>query len=532
LVESLVSEYYYSMRQISLLLIEDFSQSNRVIHKAVKDIVKIRHKTNGTYRIKTLLFAAVFKESQRINKTPSFKYNFSSPQINQPEILHNQLVSLKTASGDVNLEGILTQLDYLYLYLQFVHGFTHDEIAFVTGNNSPVVEQGMVQFRIALIEKDPDHVQFLHKSHPSVREEILRRKCGCLSDEREVSLDLHLSECRACKVFSERVHQLENDLRQSVMEMWPQERLASEGTQQLLTVMDKETTNRRRKRFGVNTKELVIGTAALFFVVVMGWYGSNFYVVSSEPVSAEPTPINIYIQKITATPSTPGEKIDPAQPGPASPGRKRTDPIIALQNEKIRRLSIEWDKGILAGTAAFPPFKVSSSSALTAVLHYWGWYGSFEQIMEQLQPNPYHSQVAPSDLVDFVRGLDGLKAIVQDEGNFDIIQNGIDAGYPIIVFKGYGNFDRAGAADTYQVVYGYNQEGEQVDLLLEIGLEGASPVDYEMFAQDWMKSDYEYIVVYPEIEENRVRRVFKIQHDLGYYRHLLLMPVGYDHYYR
>lgn len=532
LAEALISEYYYSMRQLSLFLVKDFSKADLVIKKAVGRIVKGRHRVNGNHRIKTMLFASVVEESQRLIKKKDVQSRFSSAANRSHTEIPNQYELSQAVDEDTGLLAGIAEDHFLIVYLQFAHGYSSEEIAVITGKSSRSILQDMIRLRTALLAKAPSYQQTIQDTHSAIREQILSARCSRLNEEKMVRLDLHLANCKACKDFSVQVRLLDDSILQSANKMWSHIKLERPETLQWLTKMDGSPGNGHKKRFGFQFIELVMGTIALIFVGIMGWYGSQFYIMGSDPVSAETTPVNIFILKITATPRPFGEVKATADPSVISPSSQGPDSMSAEKTDRMKKLSMATSTGRLAAWAAHPPFMVSGSTALAAVLHYWGWEGTVEQIIQQLQPDPYRSILMPSELVEFVREQDGVKAISQGGGDFNTLLKGIDAGYPIIVQKGYGNFNRDGIADSYQVIYGYDQDEEQVNLLLEIGIEGSSPIDYDEFARDWKKSDFQYLIVYPETEENRVRRIFNIYLDMGFSKHLLMQPVGYEHYYR
>jgi hypothetical protein len=532
LVEALVSEYFLFLRQISLFIVKDSSHVDLAVKNAIKQIVKRRHKINGAHRIRTLLFASVVEESKRITKSKPEGSKSSSPLSISTKRNTDQHLFFDTTSEKSDLNNKISSLEFLYLYLQFSHGYSWEDIAVIMGSNGQKTMQEMVKLRINLMEMDAGSKQSLNNSHPLIREKIVREKCGFLSEENQVHLDLHLSECKLCKDFSDRLQIFENYLLGEIVKLWPQKKLERKETNHWVERVYKGSQNSRKKSIFFNVKELILGSFGLVLIALMGWYGSSFYIMRSEHIKNEAAPVNVFIQKVTATPQQVIEKMETSVAIPINPKHQTTDQIITRQldetNTNIKGLSIDN----IPYSKAHPPHKVSGSSALAAVLYYWGWDGTVDFLIEFLQPDPYRSKLLPSEIVEFVRGIDGVKAIAREGGDFNIIQNGIDAGYPIIVYKDYGNFNRAGKADTYQVVYGYNLENEKVALLLDIGLEAVYPVSYDAFSQDWSKSEYKFIIVFPEIEEYRVRRVFNIPINIRFSHQQTMKPAGSALYHR
>lgn len=528
LTEGLVSEYYHSLRQIGHFILKDPLPASKAAIDAVVRIVNRRHKINGSRPLKTLLFKAAYEENQVYLRK---KDMICQSLTNQTQDYQTRLDQPHSSGQKAGVLVKIREADYLLLYLHFVHDYSSDEIALITGRSRQTIIQELIHIRTDLLDKDCPSEQTLQQVHPKFFRQILSARCSPPSEEEGVQLDLHILECGACKVLVDQVRILDETLAHTLSKLWTNQKLDRQETLLALANLERGNKNRLQSLAGFKFKELVMGTIALLSMLVIGWYGSQFY-IHSEPAPVEVDPKNIIILQITATPQTPVEVKETAVPSLPKPGRKKPDPIMSSSPETVRISEALPDRDWLTISMPHPPFKVSGSSALAVVLWYWGWEGTLDQIIEHLQPDPYGSKISPDAMVEFAMDQAGLKVIVKNGGDFITLQNGIDAGYPIIVQKGYGGFERDAGADSFQVVYGYNPEEGNVSLVLENGLESVSPIDYGDFARDWKSSDFFFMVVYPEEDENRVKRAFYFYEDMGFYKYLLMRPIGYDHYFR
>jgi hypothetical protein len=528
LMEGLVSEYFHSLRQIGHFILQDPLPAGKAAIDAVVRIVNRRHKINGSRPLKILLFMAAYEENQGYLRK---KGMICQTLANQNQDYQPRCDQQNSAGQKMGVLAKIREADYLLLYLHFVHGFSSSDIALITGRSRQTIIQELIHIRTDLLNKDCPSEQTLQQVHPKFFKQILSARCCPLGEDEGVQLDLHLLDCCACKGLVDEVRVLDESLSQTLGKLWPNQKLDRQQTLQALANRERGNKHRLQNLGGLKFKELAMGTIALLSMLVIGWYGSQFY-IHTDPAPVEANPKNIIILQITATPQSPVEVMETAVPSLPKPGRKKPDPIMSSSPETVRISEALPDRNRLTISMPHPPFKVSGSSALAVVLWYWGWEGTLDQIIEHLQPDPYGSKLSPDAMVEFAMDQAGLKVIVKNGGDFTTLQNGIDAGYPIIVQKGYGGFERDAGADSFQVVYGYNPEEENVSLVLENGLESVSPIGYGDFARDWKSSDFLYMVVYPEEDENRVKRAFYFYEDMGFYKYLLMRPIGYDHYFR
>jgi DNA-directed RNA polymerase specialized sigma24 family protein len=525
--EAIIREYYHSLCHLSLFIVEDISQANQAVHNAVRKVIKRRHKYNGLNRLKTILFSTVVQESRRVKTKKYLVSRFVQASPNKNRRTFSSHFLHETTTEEAELLAAMSQENFLLLFLHYAHDYSADDIALISGLTSRNVAQVLNQLRKGLLKKRLTSKRVLEETHLNMVDQILSAGINTLSENGVANLDLHISECGACKVMVDEVHSLDKTLGQVILSSSP-----FGGNEPIYVQEMKQRHNESHRRLlRFNFKELFVGIAALFGIALMGWYGSHFYVNTDIVVATDIAPKNIYIMQITATPRAVEVMATPVPP-PVRPGHKGPDPIISLDTENSRKLAMINDSGRLPFSVPHQPVKVSGSSALATVLSYWGWEGSVDFIVDLLQPNPYSSNLLPSEMVNFVSDQTDLKAIYQTGGDFSTIKDGIDAGYPIIVQKSHAGFRVGVSANPYQVIYGYTPDNERIFFLLEIGQEAASSASYNEFAREWEASDFLYMVVFPKEDENRVRRVLQIYHDMGYYKYLLMSPVGYDHYFR
>lgn len=150
---------------------------------------------------------------------------------------------------------------------------------------------------------------------------------------------------------------------------------------------------------------------------------------------------------------------------------------------------------------------------LTMALNFWGWDGNRDDIARVVKPGidrvdgKEDKNVMPYELENYVENEAGMEAVVRVGGELDTIKRLVEAGFPVIVEKGYYERDytgKLGWLGHYQLVNGYDEAGGFFivqDTFLETGENGTGANmewDYQDFLDNWRSFNYLFMVVYPD----------------------------------
>jgi tetratricopeptide (TPR) repeat protein len=161
---------------------------------------------------------------------------------------------------------------------------------------------------------------------------------------------------------------------------------------------------------------------------------------------------------------------------------------------------------------------------LTMALNYWGWEGNRDDVAMVVKPgSPDMSKnfiergrpdknVMPYELVDFVNNqTTEYRALSRYGGNIELIKSLIAAGFPVIIEKGYYEYDLAGIwgwFGHYLFTTGYDDMQENFivqDAYLRPGKD--TKVKYSEYYKGWRNFNYLFIIVYPAESEAEVLNI-------------------------
>lgn len=153
-------------------------------------------------------------------------------------------------------------------------------------------------------------------------------------------------------------------------------------------------------------------------------------------------------------------------------------------------------------------FNECAPANLSMVMHFWGWSGDPAEVSSLLKPYSRDKNVMPYEMVDYVNGQTGLRALERFGGDLDLLKRLAASGFPVIVERGVNTRDMTGKISWmghYQVVYGYDdaQSLFQVKDSLEPGGDRYT-VAYDDLRAGWRSFNYAFVVVYPPEQEDAV----------------------------
>lgn len=176
-----------------------------------------------------------------------------------------------------------------------------------------------------------------------------------------------------------------------------------------------------------------------------------------------------------------------------------------------------------------------SAAALTILLSYYGWQGTYTQAINHLNTHVEDVAVRIEEMVDYVRAQ-GLNAITRIGGSIDLLRRLVAEGFPVLVENSY--FEGGGGFNSWlghnRVVMGYDDSRQQFltyDSLLGHGINNAGrPMSYELLEERWRAFNRNYLIIYRPEDEARLQMILDVDWDpeLNALRTLLLNQAEID----
>jgi hypothetical protein len=219
----------------------------------------------------------------------------------------------------------------------------------------------------------------------------------------------------------------------------------------------------------------------------------------SAPTSDLPTPAPLWTDTPTAiseaTPTAQGPTETPApSPTPTLTPTPLPDQVV-LSGVKYEHQHQRWN--------------YCGPANLSMALTFWGWEGDRDVVGEYVKPEDKDKNVMPYEMEDFVdTQVEGLSALVRSGGEIDLIKSMVAAGFPVVIEKGYYEYDytgKLGWMGHYLFVTGYD-EIRQEFTVQDTYIEGGENhrVNYDEFIEGWRSFNYLFLVAYPQDREAEV----------------------------
>lgn len=148
-------------------------------------------------------------------------------------------------------------------------------------------------------------------------------------------------------------------------------------------------------------------------------------------------------------------------------------------------------------------FNYCAPATLSMALSFWGWDGDRDVVGPVIKPDPKDKNVMPYEMVNYIEGEAGLKAVLRYAGDIETIKKFIAAGFPVTVEKGVYFNDLSGVVSWmghYEVFNGYDDE-QQVLIGQDAYVGPDQLVPYEEVEKSWRAFNYVYMVIYPAERE-------------------------------
>jgi tetratricopeptide (TPR) repeat protein len=151
-------------------------------------------------------------------------------------------------------------------------------------------------------------------------------------------------------------------------------------------------------------------------------------------------------------------------------------------------------------------FNYCAPATLSMALSFWGWDGNRDVVGPVIKPDPKDKNVMPYEMVNYVEGETGLKALLRYAGDIDTAKRFIAAGFPVTIEKGVYFNDLSGVVSWmghYEVFNGYDDE-KQVLIGQDAYIGPDQLVPYDVVENSWRAFNYVYMVIYPPEREAEV----------------------------
>jgi tetratricopeptide (TPR) repeat protein len=162
----------------------------------------------------------------------------------------------------------------------------------------------------------------------------------------------------------------------------------------------------------------------------------------------------------------------------------------------------------------YQQFNNCGPANLSMALSYWGWVGTQNQTRAFLRPNREvdDKNVNPSEMVAFVEGFTGLRAIARVGGDVETLRRLLAAGFPVVIEEGHDPADDWWMGH-YLLINAYDDAARRFttqDSLLGPDL----PRDYgELEAEFWRDFNYTYVVIFPAERQEELFAILGAQAD-------------------
>lgn len=159
-----------------------------------------------------------------------------------------------------------------------------------------------------------------------------------------------------------------------------------------------------------------------------------------------------------------------------------------------------------------------SSAALTIELSYYGFAGTYDDVIRALNPNSEDVAVRLDEMVGFAESQ-GLRGIERVGGTVDLLKALVAAGFPVLVENVY--YDGPDAFKDWmshnRVIMGYDDSQQALlsyDSLLGNGPDNTGrPIPYEDMDTRWRAFNRDFLVIYRPEQESQLHDLMGLYWD-------------------
>jgi tetratricopeptide (TPR) repeat protein len=163
---------------------------------------------------------------------------------------------------------------------------------------------------------------------------------------------------------------------------------------------------------------------------------------------------------------------------------------------------------LITGLTVVPQkFNNCGSANLSVMLDYYGEPDTQIDIASRIKPHYDDRNVTPEELVAYVNEETELRAAVYRGGDIDLLRTLIQAGFPVIIEKGYEPDAWQGWMGHYLTLIGYDDDQQSftsLDTYLGPWDSSGRPISYEELEFRWAQFNHTFLVIYRFFEEGEI----------------------------
>lgn len=523
LAQALLRAYYGPLLQLGLLLIKDEARAQRAACLVIRQAVNNRHNYSGEIRLKVMLLGSLWDTCRKLYRLARFRrwlpWLYKEPQPVEAVGISNPGCDHQNGSNPAIAEAVARLTDDLRLpiLLRYVHDLSINEIAWLLRLQDEKVMALLNHARekAGIASGAIQSTQADGKEHQKIHEQIRSAASGVLDPEDQAALDIHLSECSACRIYAQDQAALEAVLKLYVPKGWATPDLHENECENLLPQVWGRLAVRGPRKARLRVKELSLSMAAIILVGVYSWYGRQASLES--PASSLNQPVkDVVIIRVTPKPvyvvATQPVSEDHAVKGKAdaqgtAPTRTPSSSEVKLDCDNTYSQSISLNE-------VHAP-SVSGPLSLGLVLQYWDWDGDNGSVLRSLMPISADETVMPYEMLYYVEEIEGYEALHRMGGDIYLIKRLVQAGFPVIVAAG-GHDDDGEWVGQYLILCGYDNSRVHLIFMAPSLEKMELTINDKLFEGQWRPFNYTYLVVYPDSERDRVMELLGPHADYAY----------------
>jgi tetratricopeptide (TPR) repeat protein len=193
-----------------------------------------------------------------------------------------------------------------------------------------------------------------------------------------------------------------------------------------------------------------------------------------------------------------------------SPSSTATDTPTATVTATPSPIPLPESVHITGLTIVPQKFNNCGSANLSVVLDFYGEPDTQIDIANRIKPHYDDRNVTPEELVGYVNEETDLRATVYRGGNIELLKRLIQAGFPVVIEKGYEPDAWQGWMGHYLTLIGYDDQEETfttLDTYLGPWDSSGRPASYEELAFRWAQFNNAFWIVYRPSEEPKVAEI-------------------------
>jgi len=202
----------------------------------------------------------------------------------------------------------------------------------------------------------------------------------------------------------------------------------------------------------------------------------------------------------------------PMKSGTAYPTLAVSEEVSDMPASTLTPTSIPLTTTVLLQGLQITPQKLNNCGPanLSINLNYYGLEFTQFDVAEVVKPHYDDRNVSPEELVDYVNQHTDLRAALYRGGDLLLLKRLIEAGFPVVIEKGYEPDDWQGWMGHYLTLFGYDDASASfisMDTFLGPWDGSGRFYNYEEIRDNWEHFNFAFYVVYPPEQEMELEEI-------------------------